>query len=527
MGFILFSYGDSVKEAKSSGATIGASIKSKYGSKSGVTNNLSTPIQSSGVLSTIDGSSSFSTNVNGCASNNNGFKIAFTSGTDGRINIRYYHDIDASGSYNYNKYYAGITHICSGGVKSSSGYSKWVFNPTTKIITLENNHSNTELGSCYCILDSCNYGGFGENIADNVVGDIIGAVGSSSINNYQLGINNYDSSLKTYYLYVKDNTTCQDEKLGNNYTDVNPKTYYYNQSSTTIDIADIVANDNTDTSSIYFNTKSVNETTITSSSGTNNFGYSDYKNCTIKRVPYKEANGSIKIEIVNTCTEYENNTSCSINREKICDVDGNNCIDLILNNSNTSYSVPIHCVNYSDEYKICDNGNKIYSVKISNGAVNDIYYSTKAYLFTSRIYDCGTSNVTFDSASTDTVVENTSANGGNVTYKDFSGASANINLGSYDSCQIRYCSYKKTANNTVEFTDETTNNDTTDGTSTNELGYKECTSLASGSYSCPLDANETLVEDCSCSVGTNGLGTTLGYISAIEDAVNDFTCSTN
>lgn len=528
VSFVLFSYGSDYSDSKTSGATAGATIKSKYGSKSGVNTNISAPMQSSGTLTTVDGSSSFSTNVNACASNNDGFKITFTNGTDGQINMNYYHDTDANGSYNYSKYYSGITHICGGGVKSSNGrYSQWVLNSTTKIISLESLSSNVGLGSCYCILNSCNYGGYSQNIADNVVGDIISAVGSSSVNNYQLGINRYDSSSKTYYLSVKDNTTCQDGNLGNDYTNVNPKTYYYSQSSNTIDVADVVAKDSTDTSSIYFNTKSINETTITSSNGTNNLGYSDYKSCTVKRVPYEDSNGNIKIEVVNSCSEYESNSSCSVNRERICDVDGNNCIDSILNNSNTSYSIPTHCVGFSDEYNVCDSGSKIYSVKISSGSSNDIYYSTKAYLFTSRTYDCGTGNATFDSASTDEVIKNTNVSGSTINYKNFNGTSSTINLDSYDSCQTRYCSYKKTANSTVEFSDGTTNSNTTDGTSTNELGYKECTSLATGNYSCPLSSGESLVEACSCSVGLNGTGTALGYISAIEDAVNDFTCSSN
>ena len=36
-----------------------------------------------------------------------------------------------------------------------------------------------------------------------------------------------------------------------------------------------------------------------------------------------------------------------------------------------------------------------------------------------------------------------------------------------------------------------------------------------------------ILDDCSCNIGMNAAGLAIGYASAIEDAVKDFTCSSN
>jgi hypothetical protein len=51
--------------------------------------------------------------------------------------------------------------------------------------------------------------------------------------------------------------------------------------------------------------------------------------------------------------------------------------------------------------------------------------------------------------------------------------------------------------------------------------------LANQSYTCPLESGETLLDNCSCNIGMGAAGLAIGYAKAVEDAVKDFTCSSN
>lgn len=525
-------FASDITDAQSSGANLGNMAKGKLGSKSGISSNISSPLQSKTNLTTLDNSTSFTANIDATCgkSNNNGVYLKFSSSTDNVLSINLKHDKNGDGTYDYSSTFGNISHICGGGVKKKDGtYHKWDFNPTTKAISLIGGQTRLNLESCYCILNSCNYGGYSRDIADNVAGDIIAVVGASSVANYSLGIDRYDATNRIYYLYVKDNTSCtNNDNLGNDYTNTNPQNYYQTQNDSALEYTDVMARDKNNTSSLYYITKNQNDVLINSSSGNNNISYTDYKTCTILRNPYNNNTGTTAVSVNDNCSSYESNSSCSLNRESICDYGGKNCIDTVLNFSSTSYTVPVHCIDFDEDFQVCDNGSSIYKVSKASGAKQNIYYSAKAYFYTERIYDCGTNSANFNSAKTDNVIASTSKSGNLVNYNSLTGTSESITLGNYDSCQIKYCSVKNNnAVSTVEYSDGTTNKDTQDGVSTIGMNYKECTKLSTGSYTCPLSAGEVLVEDCSCSLGMNGVGTTLGYISAIEEIANDFTCSTN
>lgn len=522
-------FANDITDAKTSASNLGNMARGKIGSKSGISTNISNPLQTNTNLTSLNGSVSFSANITTCSSNNNnGVSLKFDSGANNVINITLKHDKNGDGSYDYTSVFNDINYVCGGGIKKSDGkYYKWIFNPNTRVISL-NLDTKTNLDTCYCILNNCNYGGYSKNIADNITGDIIASVGTSSIDNYSLGINSYDDSNRIYYLYVKDSTACSNSStLGNTYTNTNPKEYFSSQNDSALDYTDVMMKDKNNASSLYYITKNQNDVLINSSSGNNNIAYSNFKTCLITKKPITNSSSNITVEVNNNCSIYESNSSCSLNRESVCDYGGNNCIDTILNNSSTSYSVPIHCIDYNNEYQVCDNGSSIYKVSKISGANQSIYFSAKSYFYTTRTYDCGDTSSNFNSSKTNNVVSSVSKSGNQLNYTSFNGSSEAITLGDYQSCEVRYCSYKKNGNSTVEYSDGTTNNNTNDGTSTFNMGYKECNKLANGSYTCPLNSGETMVEACSCSLGMNGAGTTLGYISAIEEMVNDFTCSTN
>lgn len=517
----ILAYADTQADARNSANNLGNTAISKFGSKDGISQNISTPMQTSTQLKTLDNSKSFSTNIKSCAENENGIKITFNSGGDSILNITINQDLDANGTYDYAYAINNIATLCSGGYKTTDNKSyKYTFNTSTKQLS-SSLDSSSNMGTCYCILNSCNYGGYKKDIADKIAGDIIGTIGSSNIANYSVGINNYDSTSKTYNLFIKNNTGCNDKNMGNTYTNTNPKDYYSSQTIPTINIGDVAAKDNNKSDSLYFITKNQNNVIINTSGTSNTISNDDLKVCVSKKIPYTDLNGSIKINNLDNCTNYNN--SCTLLRDEICDSNGRNCIDRVLNGSLTSNSIPIKCLNYTSDTQVCSNGNQIYGI----GSLGGNYYvsSGNSYFYSKKTFNCGNTSSSYDASKSSQTYQSVSKSGGNINYKSFDGSSQTINVGNFDNCIVRYCSYKKTSDATTVYTDNTNKSNSTTSTNTNELLYKQCGQLASGSYTCPLNSGETMIENCSCNLGMNGAATALGYASAIEDAVQDFTCS--
>jgi len=525
--FSIVSFANDRIDAKNSGSSAGQSAITKYGSKSKINSNISAPLQGSANLTTVDGTKSFSSKIESCAENNEGIKLTFQPQSNGVLNVQVNQDLNAIGSYDYSTIFSGIENICSGGFKSNnSKHYKYSFNTTNKRISLIE-VARSELGGCYCITNTCQFGGYSQSIADKITGDIIGIIGSSGISNYQVGINRYDSSNKTYYLYVKNNTSCRDSNLGNDYTNTNPTSYYSSQSIPPLNLANVAMKDGKKSDSLYYVTSNQNNTVINSINGgaNHNISIKNTQVCTVIKKPYLDDNGNIKIEVKDNCIA---NYSCSLSREEICDSSGRNCIDRILNNTLTSLSIPIQCNIFNSEYQICANGNNISKVSNITGISSNIYSSSNdSYFYIKRHYDCGSQTLQYDASKSNRTFDSVNKTGSTVNYTDFNGTSQNINLGEFENCQIRYCRVKKETIHTQVYTDSTSNSSTKDGVSTVEYEFKKCNQLANSNYFCPTESNEIVLDQCSCNLNMNAAGMAIGFASAVEDAVKDFTCSSN
>ncbi|MCT7910349.1 hypothetical protein N5912_00760 [Arcobacter lacus] len=526
---ILFtnSLADDKNEAKNSGNTSGQAAIAKYGSKSKINSNISVPLQTTGQMTSLDGSKTFDAKIESCAENNDGIKLVFLPQLNGLLNVQINQDLNATGSYNYSVDLSGIENICSGGFQSNNGKSyKYKFSVDTKKLFLIET-TKSEMQGCFCITNSCNYNGYSQNTADKITGDIIGTIGSSGIANYQVGINRYDNTNKTYYLYVKNNTNCQDSNLGNNYTNTNPTSYYSSQTIPNLDITDVAAKDSNKTDSLYYVTSNQNNTVINTSNGgaNHNITMKNITPCTIIKTPYLDSDGKIKIEEKNSCVDIN---GCILEREEICDGSGRNCINKIVNRVATSFTIPLQCQVFNAEYQVCANGNNIITVSNDGTGSNIIYNEDgNSYFYSKRYYDCGTQTILHDASKTNMSFSSVNKNGSILNYTDFDGESQNIYLGEFEDCQIRYCRVKINSIHTQVYTDGTSNVSTKDGVSTIEYEFKQCTQLANNSYTCPLESGQTMIEDCSCNLSMNAAGMAIGYASAIEDAVKDFTCSSN
>jgi hypothetical protein len=520
-------FSDDKSSAKASGSSAGQSAISKYGSKSKVNSNMSIPLQSTGQMTSIDGSKTFNAKIESCAENNDGIRLVFGPQSNGLLNVQINQDLNATGSYNYSIALSGVENICSGGFMSNSKkYYKYKFaTDTKKLFLIESVKS--DMAGCFCITNACGYGGYSQNIADKITGDIIGTIGSSGIANYQVGINRYDGANKTYYLYVKNNTTCKDSNLGNDYTNTNPTSYYSSQNIPPLDLVDVALKDGNKSDSLYYITSNQNSTTINTLNGgaNHNITMKNIEHCTIIKTPYLDSDGKIKIEEKNSCT---NTSSCILDREEICDSSGRNCINKILNRVSTSLTIPLQCQAFNEEYQVCANGNAISTLSNKGNGTSNIYNQVgNSYFYSKRYYDCGTQTIPHDASKTNNTLDSVNKQGSILNYQDFDRKSQNINLGEFENCQIRYCRVKINTNHTQVYTDGTSNVSTKDGVSTIDYEFKRCNILASGSYVCPTESNETVLENCSCNLSMNAAGMAIGYASAVEDAIKDFTCSTN
>lgn len=513
--------------AKNSGSIAGQSAISKYGSKSKVNYNMSIPLQSTGQMTSIDGSNSFNAKIESCAENNDGIKFVFVPQSNGLLNMQISQDLNAAGSYNYSINLSNIENICSGGYSTKNGkYYKYKFDPITKKISYYE-IVKSDIGGCFCITNACQYGAYSQNIADKITGDLIGIIGSSGVVNYQVGINRYEELSKTYFLYVKNNSSCKDSNLGNDYTNTNPTNYYSSQTIPNLDIVDIANKDGNKSDSLYYTTSNQSSTVINTLNGgaNHNITMKNIQICTIIKIPYTDTDGITKIKIKDGCIT---NYSCLLDREEICDGSGRNCIDKILNRKLTTFNIPIKCQDFNGEYQICANGNNITKVYNIGGSSSNIYSSVgNSYFYIKRHYDCGTQTVQHDASKTNNTLDSVNKSDSVINYQDFDGKSQNIQLGDFENCQIRYCRVKTNTKHTQVYTDGTSNASTKDGVSTVEYEFKKCNQLANQSYICPLESGETLIDDCSCNIGMGAASMAIGYASAIEDAVKDFTCSSN
>lgn len=516
-------FGDDKSDAKNIGSMAGQQAISKYGSKSNINANMSVPLQGQTLMTTVDGSGSFSAKIESCSENNKGIKIVFSPSGDGTLNIQINQDLNATGSYNYSTNFSGIENVCSGGYKSIDGkYYKYLFSSSSKRISPVE-FLKSDLSGCFCITNSCRYGGFNKNLADKIAGDLIGVIGSSGIGNYRVGINEYDSQSRTYYLYVQNDTNCKSSNLGNDYTNVNPSSYYSSQQIPPINLTDVEAKDGKKSDSLYYVTSNHSNTGINSIKGgsQHNITMKDIQTCKIIKSPIIDKN-SIKIETKDSCNV---DSSCKLDREEICDNSGRNCIDKVLNGQDTEYNIPTQCQDYGD-FQLCADGDSIS--KIQNQKASSIVSSSSgdSYFYIKRSYDCGNSTIEYNASKSNQTFDSVSKSGADLVYTDFDGVSRNIKLEEFENCQIRHCRVKISTKHTSVYTDETSNVSTKDGVSTIDYDFRQCNMLASGSYSCPTEANETILEACSCNLSMDAATMTIGYASAVEEAVKDFTCST-
>ena len=141
------------------------------------------------------------------------------------------------------------------------------------------------------------------------------------------------------------------------------------------------------------------------------------------------------------------------------------------------------------------------------------------HLYAKYTYDCGTT-----SSNANLTQSNNLNTDGKGSFKYSNGANGVISgLPSKDSnsCPQKYCTVQQTSKDSDVHSDNSTDN-----SSKNLMNIKICTELISGTFSCPLESGEVLIDDCNCKIPSTMTNRAIGELKAVEEMINDFSCST-
>ena len=229
---------------------------------------------------------------------------------------------------------------------------------------------------------------------------------------------------------------------------------------------------------------------------------------------------------------------CVLKNERICDRNGDNCVQTIREGVSLGIAPQPSCYNLSsqiDNYIVCTDGSNI-TVTSSSGYNDKTFSGPDYWFYIEREYECPPQTVSIDLSRPSAVVENTSysSSSGQISYTDFQCLEGNctstgnytIDAGTPDLCPVAVCTVRLTNSDTSVFADKTNRSQTPGGASTTPLEVRSCTK-ETGGWTCPLESGEVLVEDCKCEQGLDGPGfsTSISVLQAVVNASKDLICS--
>lgn len=497
---------DNLSDARSK-ATIGASSASgKFNSKMKIKQNALNPMQGHGTVSNIEGSTSFSAPI-ACFEKVPGVETSYiVSPSSFSVSIKQDTNIDKY--FDYTKSFSSIVGVCQNGFVTgnwgSPSYNKLVMsNGRISSIPVE----KKDVFGCFCTSSSCSYT-FDAGVYNTFDGAINAVLVSANIN--ISGDTEWDSISQKSTTYFNYKASCGAGSIGSNGTD--PRNNYASQSSP--DLSGYLSGEAKKSDSIYSSAKTHGQTTMPISGNTMAVNYRALNECYTHTAPTGDGS-QIILTKVDTCSNYR--SSCSIKTVKICDNLGSNCEQTFFN-GNTSLQTKTFCYTTDlnqESFSVCDKPSQ--GVVLSSASINKTF-STE-HLYVKYVYDCGVK-----ASSTDlTQSNNINTDGkGSFSYKDVSnGKISGLPSSIANSCPQKYCTIKKTVSDTDAHSDNTTDNSTR-----NQMDVKVCIQAISGTFSCPVESGDIIVDTCSCQVPSTLSSRALGELKSIEEVINDFSCST-
>jgi len=91
------------------------------------------------------------------------------------------------------------------------------------------------------------------------------------------------------------------------------------------------------------------------------------------------------------------------------------------------------------------------------------------------------------------------------------------------------CTVRVPSKDTSVFSDKQNRSQVPSGTDTNQLEVRTCNIDTNGNKTCPLNAGETLVENCKCDIGQQraGFRKAVTSMQILEEASKDMICSSS
>lgn len=252
-------------------------------------------------------------------------------------------------------------------------------------------------------------------------------------------------------------------------------------------------------------------------------------------------NGNIAINIqsesMNTvltdgCNTQENDSSCTVTDESICDQNGANCVTTIRNGIKTGIIPNKMCYTISTSvasYLVCTDGNTMTKT-LSGGNTGTLATGSNLWYTIKRTYSCKAKDIAINTnqmqATLGTVQKNDSTSV--MTYTDVGGISRTAQLPTGDNCPNPVCTIKRPKIDTSAFSDNTNRSQTVSGTGVYETVIKTCTAPDTiSAKTCPVDStlSEQMIENCSCTGGTVGFQKAITTLEVVDKAAKDMICS--
>jgi hypothetical protein len=297
------------------GATQGSSVLNVYGSKSGITNNVSNPLTSGNTpMTTVDGSASFSGQLQ-CPNSQRFMEVLIQPGATGDITtfiVSQDTNFDGSLDYTYEVPFP-VSGLCANGVIACSLGTwtncqtyQWTSDASGKVslqvVPL------TALGGCFCVNNSCGTNLVFANTQTimNVIGGGVAAAIQKNDSRYAISNVMIDGMDATYYGQNSGGCTASSS------LPANAEQYYYNPGNLSSDATAQAAEQAAVPTSVY--------STLKTSDAAGNY---QTATCTIARgeaiVWDTNYQCSVESGISNGCSLLENNSNCQLQSE---DVDG-------------------------------------------------------------------------------------------------------------------------------------------------------------------------------------------------------------
>lgn len=258
-------------------------IKSSYGSKDSINENVNKPTTGVNDFKTVDNSTSFNAPME-CPSSQIAVLISFSQdGGDYRAIIKIDRDLDGSFDYTYTT--INISGVCTNGIVNcdkgtwnNCNFYYWKAN-NDKSIILEPTSDTKLVGSCSCTNASCGITQLDQPLFSMIGGGISQALMNVD-SNFLISKSKWNgNNLELFGQAPKD---CSKPDF-NSYGESNPEQYYKNQTPPSVSIVDIASQQGNDPYSPYSTVEPISNLEYKQGK---TIGLPNKQQCEIKRIVY-------------------------------------------------------------------------------------------------------------------------------------------------------------------------------------------------------------------------------------------------